>query len=331
MFEYATLGEMADHVGIQIQDTSSSKADAIKLAINMHYGQLAREHRWKELLRISEEKFSTSSGQKYLYLPKEVEQLYLVFPQGGMPPLTGMSLDQMIEQFSSGYDTAGATIAFADAGEVGYRADFHATGEQLVIRHSGTQACQAVIRGMILGQPGTVAATEIVEKIALAAGSGGVGLPIGSSVTTSNTFTELGAVSVTELADDDVVSVIGATSGTVYAVIAAGERTARYKRIRLMQPEDGSELVTIVWKKRVARLKENNQALEIPVGNVLIDMTVATMLAGQREYGGATMHYQRARRDIDELKSATEVDTAAVQIAIPGVSTRRGYQFGGRF
>lgn len=320
MFEYATLGEISDHVGRQIQDGSTDKAVAIKLAINMHYGQLARETRWKELLRVSEERFSTTVGQKYLYLPKEVEQIYMIFPQGGMPPLVGMSLDQMIEQQSSVYASNGVTINFAEAGEVGYRTDFYTTGETLLITHSGSGTINAVVRGMISAAEGLVAGTEVVENVSVLESTGG---------TTTSTYTDLGAVSVQELADGDVVTVTGNTSGRVYAVIASGERTARYKRIRLMQPPDAASAVTIVWKKRVARLKEDHQSVEIPVGNVLVDLTVSTMLSGQREYGGAGLHYQRARRDIEELKASDEVESATVQQAIPGTSLRRGWHSGG--
>lgn len=323
MLEYATLGQLSDQVGRQIQDTSAEKAVAIKENLNMHYGQLARGQRWAELLRVSEERVSLTSGQKYLYLPKEVEQVYLLFPQGGMPPLVGMTLTQMIEQFSSVYATSGITVNFAEAGEVGYRTDFYTTGETLKITHSGSGTIEAVVRGSVGGAEGVSTGTEITEIVSVVQGATGG--------TTTNTFTDLGAVSVQELADGDLVTVVGVTSGYTYAQIAAGERTARYKRIRLMQPPNTATTVVMVWKKRVARLREDNQAVEIPVGTVLIDLCVATMLSNQREYNGANMHYQRGMRAAEELKAADAIDTAVVVQAIPGTSLRRGYRSGGSY
>lgn len=323
MLEYATLGQLADHVGRQIQDTSADKAVAIKENLNMHYGQMARGHRWAELLRISEALTSVTTGQKYLYLPKEVEQIYLIFPQGGMPPLIGMSLTQMIEQYSTQYATSGLTINFAEAGEVGYRADFSTTGETLKITHSGSGTIEAVVRGCVGGREGVNTGTEITEVVSVVEGATGG--------TTTNTFTDLGAVSVQDLADGNLVTVTGVTSATVYAQIAAGERTARYKRIRLMQPPNAAATVTMVWKKRVARLREDHQSVEIPVGNALIDLCVATMLSNQREYGGAQLHYQRGVQASEELKLADAIDTAVVVQAIPGISLRRGYRSGGGY
>jgi len=322
MLEYATLGQMAEQVGRQIQDSSSSKMTAIKEWLNTHYAQQARGHRWTELLRISEERFNVSAGQKYLYLPKEVEQVYMIFPQNGMPPLIGMNLAQMIEQNSTVYATSGITLNFAEAGDVGYRTDFYTAGEALTITHSGSGTIEAVVRGSVGGGEGLVAGTEITEVVSVLQTTGG---------TTTNTFTDLGAVSVQDLADNDVVTVTGVTSGNVYATISAGERVARYKRIRLMQPPNALAAVTLVWKKRVARLREDNQAVEIPVGQVLIDLCVASMLSTQREYGGAQLHYQRGMAEAAELRNAEEVGSPAVQQAIPGMSLRRGWNSGGGY
>lgn len=323
MLEYATLGQMAEQIGRQIQDTSADKAVAIKENLNTHYGQLARGHRWAELLRVSEERTSVVSGQKYMYLPKEVEQVYLLFPQGGMPPLVGMTLTQMIEQYSTTYATSGLTLNFAEAGDVGYRTDFYTAGETIKITHSGSGTIEVVVRGIVGGAEGVSTGTEITEVVSVVEGATGG--------TTTNTFTDLGAVSTAELADGDVVTVVGVTSAYTYAQIAAGERTARYKRIRLMQPPNAAATVTMVWKKRVARLREDNQAVEIPVGNVLIDLCVATMLSNQREYGGAQLHYQRGSVAAEELKAADAIDTAVVVQAIPGTSLRRGYRSGGGY
>lgn len=319
MLEYATLGEMAGQVGIQIGDSSSDKAAAIKAEINRRYSILARQHRWKELLRVSEEQFSTTASQVYLYLPKEVEQLFLIFPQNGMPPLQGRSLDQLIDEYTSQYRAAGATVNFAEAGEVGYRTDFLTSGEALTITHSGTGTIEAVVRGLVGGAEGVIAGNETVEVVSVLQSVG---------ATTTNTWTDLGAVSVQELADGDLVTVTGASSGRVYAQIASGERTARYKRIRLMQPTITGDAVTLIWKKRIARLKEDNQAIEIPLGNVLVDECVATMLSSVREYGGAGLHYQRAEREVEKIRDADSTDDAIIHQATPGMPLSRGFRYG---
>lgn len=319
MLEYATLCEIADQVALQIQDSSTTKRSQIILEITRRYGIRARERRWKELLRVSEEKFSTTAGQSYLYLPKEVEQLYLLFPQNGLPPLQGAQIEDLIANNSSAYRTSGLALAWSDAGEVGYRADFYTAGELLQISHTASSTIEVVVRGNVGGAEGVADGNEVVEVVSVVSGAG---------TATTNTFTDLGSVSCQDLADGDLVSVVGVTSATTYAQIAAGERTARYKRIRLMPPTATADTVTMVWKKRVARLKEENQACEIPVGQILVDDVVATMLSFKREYAGAQLHYQRAERDMAAVARSDETDSPTVLQAVPGMSGRRGFRYG---
>ena len=319
MLEYGTLGQIAEQVSVQIQDSSASKAVAIKGWINTHYARVARGHRWPELLRVSEERASLTAGQKYLYLPKEVEQLYLVFPQNAFGVLQGRALDSLIEEYSTIKDTAGVTVNYADAGEVGYMTDFYTAGERISISHSGTGTIEAVVRGSIGGAEGVAAGTEIVENVAVLQSTGG---------TTASTFTDLGAVSVGALPTGDVVTVTGVTSLRTYAKISGGERVAKYKRVRLMVPTLTADPYTLVWKKRVIPLVDDNQAVEIPVSQALVSMVVSTMLANQREYAGAQLHYNEGQREVEQLKHATAVDEAVIHIAVPAANLRRGYRSG---
>ncbi len=320
MIEYATLGQMADQVGRQIEDSTAEKAVQIKEWLNTHYAQVARSHRWPQLHRISEERSSFTTGQSYLYLPKEVEQVYLIFPQNGFAPLQGRALDSLINEYSITYDDTGTTVAFAEAGEVGFCTDFYTTGETLTITHSGSGTVSGVVHGLTSGAEGETAAVEQTETVSILQSTG---------VITTNTWKDLIGVSVEELAAGDVVTVAGTTSLRTYAKIAAGERTARYKRIRLMQPTATADAYTLVWKKRVMRLSEDHQSVEIPVGQVLIDLTTSAVLSSQREYGAATMHYQAAMAAIESLKNATSIDGSTVHQAIPGMSLRRGYRYMG--
>ena len=319
MLEYGTLGQLADQVGRQIEDSTTDRAIKIKEWINTHYSQIARGHRWPQLVRISEDRASLTAGQANLYLPKEVEQVYLIFPKGGFPPLLGRSLDTLIEQYWGVESTSGPCIAFAEAGEVGYMTDFYIAGETLTITHSGSGTISGVVHGMTTAAEGLVAGSELTEAVSILQATG---------VVTTNSWTDLIAVSCEELASGDVVTVTGTTSSNVYAKISGGERTARYKRIRLMQPPDAASDYTLVWKKRVARLVEDHQAVEIPVGDVLIDMVCSSMLSSQREYGAASQHFQRAQFELERLTSSTVADSSTVQQFIPAISLRRG-RFGG--
>lgn len=322
MLEYATLGQIVDQVGRQIQDSSSTKQTAIKEWANTHYQQLARNHRWPQLTRVAEERNSLTAGQSYLYLPNEVEQVYVIFAAPSSEVLQGAALDTLIEQFSANYNIASNTVAFAEAGEVGYSTDFYTSGETLTITHNGSAAVSGVVHGLITATEGVMTGVELTETVSILPSTG---------VVTSNTYFDLIGVSVADLSSGVVVTVSGTTSLRTYAKIAYGQRTAKYKRIRLMQPTAAAGAYTLVWKKRVLRLVEDHQALEIPVGQAIIDMIVATMLSGQREYGAAGMHQQRAESEVERLKASVSTDGAIIHQATPVVNLRRGYHAGGGY
>jgi hypothetical protein len=320
MLEYGTLGQLATEVGHNIQDGSAEMAVQVKESINNNYVTVARGHRWPGLLRISEERSSLTAGQKYLFLPKEVEQVYLIFPQNGMPPLQGRSLDQLIERYGELYAESGTAVDFAEAGEVGYCTEFYTTGETLTITHSGSGTVAGVVHGLTGGGEGETSGVEEREAISILQSTG---------VITTKTWKDLIAVSVAELAAGDVVTVTGTTSARIYAKIAAGERVAKYKRIRLMQPSGTADPYTLVWKKRVARLTDDNQAVEIPVGQILVNLVTATIRSSQREYTASQLHYGAAQQELAGLKTATEVDGTIMHQAIPGMNLRRGWRHGG--
>ena len=89
-----------------------------------------------------------------------------------------------------------------------------------------------------------------------------------------------------------------------------------------------SDLYTLVWKKHVLRLIDDNQAVEIPVGQVLLDLAKSTHLSSQREYSAAQLHYQAAQIALEALKASASNDGAIIHQAAPHVNLRRGYRFG---
>lgn len=306
MYEFMTFKSVCDQVSRQIGDTSDRTLTKIQDWINIHYAQIARDKMWPQLLRSSEQETTLTAGAAHLYLPKEMEQIYFVMPQN-VEAAVNMALDALLRGAGTQFQTAGPVVQWAEAGEFGRRRDFYTSAETLTITQTGGSSLTAVVQGVVTSKAPVIDSQERTEEVTVAPGG----------TATSLTYADVHAVSVEELTSN-VVTVTGTTSGYIYATIGAGEQTARYKRIRLMQPSVLADAYTIVWKKRVAKLVFDHQAIEIPVGPQLVDAVVATMLVRQREYNSAAIyHQQRAQSGVEAAFAASQAQGEKVMQAVP--------------
>ena len=282
MIGLMTLKEIRDLVAAQIGDTSSGRATKIDLAINMHYCDFASRKRWPQLVRSSEELVTVSSGSKFVYLPKDVEQVYFILPQNSDALLQATNIEQLFNVAGDTFDTPGAALSYAEAGDFARRYDFLAAGEQLSVAQTGlTSTSSAYVTGIVGGSPGAPTSTERGETVTVSATAG-----VYTNLTAGETYYDISTFSV-QANTSAYYTLKGVTSGTIYAQIAPGDQTVRYRRLRLMNPPDADTAVTVYWKKRVAKLVNDNQSIELPIGYAIVNKTMATMYANQREYNAA--------------------------------------------
>ncbi len=306
MYQYMTFKSICDQVVRQIGDASDRTATKIQDWINNHYAEMAAKNMWPQLLRSSEQETTLTAGAAHIYLPKEMEQLYFVMPQN-LDAAVNMALDALLRGSGPQFQTSGPVVQWAEAGEFGRRRDFYTSPETLTLTQTGGSSLTAVIQGVTTSKAPVITSQERTEELTVAT----------SGSPTTLTYADVHSVSVEELTSN-VVTVTGTTSGYVYATIGAGEQTARYKRVRLMQPPVLADSFTVVWKKRVAKLVFDHQAIEIPVGPQLVDATVATMLVRQREYNGAALyHQQRAANGVQDVYNASQAQGEKVTQCVP--------------
>lgn len=307
MLEYPTLKQMRDQIARQIGDDSVDRATKIDEWINTHYSEVSRKKAWPQLLRSSEEEISFTPGAAYVYLPKTVETLYFVMPQNCGEAIN-LAIETIMRNASVSFRNSGLVFAYADAGEFGRRCDFHTLAERLTLTTTGSSSVEGVVHGSITSAAPSASSQEIREEVTIAPSTGD---------TTDNAFSDIYSVGVAEITGA-IITITGATSGLVYATIGEGEQTARYRRIRLMQPDQQGTAVTLIWKKRPFKLISDNQAIEIPVGTQLIDAVISTMMVNQREYNAASVYHQgRASRGVDESFDASKTQGDQIYLAQP--------------
>jgi hypothetical protein len=314
MLGYLTFENMRQQVGRMIGDTvTSNRQTIINDWLNTNYDNVARAHRWPSLTRASESELSFTAGERFLYLPQDLQEMYFLYPKDRPELPNAETPSSLFHRTALQQDSSGVVRSFAPAGEYGRKADFHTDAELITVSPDASET-----------------AASVDHRIE---GLDSAGVPYGETVNTatnvsantSATFTEIFSISTNGL-QTLKVTYSGATSTNEYAVIPADEQTARYKRIRLYQLPDTADTYTLYYKKRVKRLIDDDQIPEIPVSHVIMHMTVADQFRQQRRWQvAAVSHEQKAQQALEQVLRE-EFQGSNVQQSIPYLSRTRNKQ-----
>ena len=313
MINYMTLADMRGQVGRFVGDTTATRNVKTDEFINLHYADIATRYRWPYLMRAAESLVVTTSGDKFLYLPKDVGQLYFIIRGTPIGEAPSQTIENFFRRQMELVNTIGRFITYADAGEVGRRAEFSDTAEMLTLQNVGGSGSQTVlVHGRV-----TIAGTETIEITESVTLSGS------SAANTTNTFSDLLQVS-TDGEQTGYISVTGQASATLYATIEPGERTARYKKLRVGYVSDG-ETLTMYYKKAVRRLTEDLSVPEIPVSMALVQMAIGSMFMLERKWqGGGMTHMQLGEQILQNVWTEIITQPGRIEQSVPIVSRSRG-------
>jgi hypothetical protein len=309
--DFMTLSQMRGQVGRHIGDTTSTRNTKIDEWLNLHYADLAAQLRWPQLLRGSEKTLTFTAGDKFLYLPKEVSELYFIIPGSPIEEVPHQTIEMFFKRHLNLVDTQGRFVNYADAGEFGRRREFPTTAQRLSVQNIGAAASETqtvLIHGLV--QVGsTTESTEIIETVSLTGSS---------AVNTTNSFTDLyqvscagtqtGYIQVTEQSDATVL----------FTVVEPGEVTSRYKRLRLGYVADGSGTYTLYYKRHVRKLTADNSTPELPIARVLVELAIASQFTQERKWqGAATLHQQRAQEMLAHIWEKTVSQASRIEQSVP--------------
>lgn len=301
--EYRTRLQMEQVVQRHNQDSGSTRSLKIRDNLNHAYEMFARRARWPSLIEAKETGFSSTASKRFLYLPKDVWELYVVLPEvlGGIAPAL------VVETFFRGMlerDTIGPMVAYSDAGEVWRKVEFSTTPEKVVVDPSSASGenYSVFVEG-IVGTDDRVSETLTITNSV--------------SSTSANTYTDLISVS-SNGSHTSYFSVVGATSVTTYATVSPEERTSRYKRLRLNYVPDTAETLGIYYKRRIMSLNNDNQVPEIPVCSAMEQYAIAMQYSEQRKWAEAfAAHMAMAEKEFAESIQAVSTEKSQITIAAP--------------
>lgn len=299
MNDYLTFAEMKEQVGREIQDSSSSRRPTIVGdAINREYMLACRRYRWPSLSKARESTAATTANEPFLYLEKDVGELYFLRNASLGTEAVHQQIENFFRRQGLELDNQGFLWTYSHAGIDGKKAEI-SSAEQLSIssaQASSDNGKTAIVHGL-------VGVDEIFESVTIP-GAGGVD--------TTNSFTDLYAVSI-DGSQAGVITCAGKTSATTYATIAPGERTAKYKKLRLgMKPSD-STTVTYYFKKNVPLLTNDDQVPEIPAASALVELAAAKSELNQRHIASAESRYAKAQEALALAYDSTRGSEAIMQ------------------
>lgn len=300
--DYRTFADMYGFVGRQINDSSESRKTKIKESLNYHYREICRFMRWPELIRGREETLSFT-GSRWLYLPKDVDELFFM-QEGSIPNvLPHEAVEQFFANAGDSFDTTGTAFRRTDAGEIGRKFDFSSTAEKITISSSTSTDSNTVV---IHGEDSN--GDDIKDVVALPGN--------GTSVDSTTTFSDLFSVSC-DGSQTGTITAAGKTSATTYATIPPNERTARYWRVRIRWVPQSGQVFTIYYKRRVAPLVNDQDVMEIRASYIAIEFATASQYLNMQMGNFASFHENRAKELLSKAQMEHESQVARMIQATP--------------
>lgn len=314
---YRTLANMRTQVGEFVGDTTARRGGIIDDWLNTHYNDIATQYRWPQLMRGLETTLSFVSGDKYLFLPKDVAELYFIIRGAPIEEAPHQTIELFFRRQLETVDSAGRFITFSDAGEVGRRANV-LTAEKFTIQNVGAGVSDTV--SVLIHGKVTISGSEQAEVLEE------VSLTGTTAANTTNTYADLLQVSVPGT-QTGLITVTGQTSTTLYATIEPGEETSRYKLLRLGYVPDTNETFTIYFKRQVRRLTAENQTPELPISHPLIEFAIASQFMLERKWQGAgSEHLQIAQRMLDNILAQNLSQANRIEQAAPYAGRQTHYR-----
>ena len=277
MSRYLTLEQMVDEAVAIFGDTTTTKKTRARRSIQRGYVSMAQRYPWPQLLTIEDAKISGTAGEKNLYLESYMERVLGVFPYSKTEVLRNESIMSWLKKFAPFEDdsSTGLAVSYTDIGEFAHNVDIDAAAQLILAPGTADDADNSALSydTVIHGLDSNGREVTVTASV-----TNGVG------VQTTTSFTEVFGFS-TDGENADEVRLTNATTMVRIATIPPGERTVKYKKLRLGMTPDTAHSFSVGYKKSVRELVLDDQIPEIPVSDALIHFALATLYRQQRKPG----------------------------------------------
>ena len=132
-------------------------------------------------------------------------------------------------------------------------------------------------------------------------------------VDTTETFREgwsIHAIGTDGAVDNGYITITETTSGTVLGHLAVGRKFTSYHVLQFENPPDTSNTLSIVYKRRLVDLVDDDDVLPVPsMADALKDAVVARMRMQDRKYDQAGVHLGASRNELSAIFSERDMSS----------------------
>lgn len=297
-----TFKGMYSKVTSFVQDTSATFQTIVKDSIGQKYEEIASAYDWSALRRLRSD-LTWNSASPYFYLPAEAAVILCIVDTQTNIPLDPARFEEILYGDPAVFDQQGLAVRYGEAGEMGRMVDFHTAAEAIRVVSSSAADTNLIIR--IMGR----LANEVEVSVPLT-------LNGTTNVDSTDLFAELSSGSI-EDSHVGTITISGVTSGLVYARIAPSEKTAYYKRLRVSRPPTSANLLAVLYKKGVRKLINDQDMIEIPIANYLVEIGKSVGHEYHRRLQEAEYHRGAADGALAKILNQAVAGTESVARTFP--------------
>lgn len=298
--------QMYTQVAQFVQDSSAGREIRIKDAINRHYTKVTQGEDWPDLWRIETAEVQIYAGVPYVFLPAHVDLVKKAVLDSNKDLLSSQDPSMFISRFFDTMDTSANPYSLVALGSSPTKRRIAAAETMtFVSSDAGDVGLDVELWGLVSGE-------EIGETIALN------GTSTVASVNSYERITRIGtATSRADSSRAGNITVTGTTSSLEYAVIKNHEFDSRYQQMRVQDAPASNDTLTIFYKKKVQRLIEDGDSLELDCDLVLIEFAIADILQQQGKYNQGNIHLAIGEDMRLKLLSRFMMQTDVVMQSVP--------------
>jgi hypothetical protein len=278
-----------------------SQVELIKTEINLAYKDLARNHNWTELHTYLDSNVTAAitlvSGQAYIALPADAIQLLGVSDITNDYPLEEISGREIVEDNVTLLDTNGQVLKYANLGPKPIKRPLSVADTVDVITESSSDTSVDV---RISGLRNDV---DLKDRETITTASS---TPQSTAVTGALTYKKgwsIHTISVGPGLNGWVRVRESTTTTNVLAEVTEHERNPEYVIMFLENPPDSAPNLSLVYKRDVLVLVDDDDRPEIPVDRVIIETVRGKLRQVDRAYDMAANHFIGASQALESALS----------------------------
>ncbi len=295
-----TLSEMKTQVGERVGKTDATFLGKIEDWINGRYIQVGKAVLWKDMTRT--DTVSSTADQEFLILPQDCQILLNIHDRTNDVNLTPAN------------PSIGGR-AYADVQDSSATPNTYWIEETTVLNQPSSASTITIVSSSASDT------SETVRVHGRQASGQNVATGTLNGTTPANTLTA--CTQVDKVSKDSAtvgfVTIMADAGATTVAVIYPREKTARYKKLHLLQRPSGALTYNITYKRRLPKLEFAEDVPILDVENILIIGAYADALYQQRRFSQAAVQEQRFISLLDDFIFEQHVQAENVPRTLPHI------------